>query len=244
MTQQLIDIHQHVIFDTDDGPRSLAETEAMLDSASRQGIHRIFATPHVWPGKQFFDYDAYLDKLNDLNVLMWQKESPLRLVPGAEIYYTPQALPQLIACEIPTMALGRHVLIEFSPAVKQEDLLRAMRELVNNGYLPILAHVERYQCLHRDWSAIEDLRMMDVLIQMNAQTVLNSNALVGRQFIRRLLEKNIVDFVATDAHNTSSRPVCLAQAHAFLEKHYGTEMADRLTWQNQRMLLPPTGLTF
>ena len=73
---------------------------------------------------------------------------------------------------------------------------------------------------------------------MNAQTVRNSNGLGGKQFIRRLLEENAVDFVATDVHNATSRPLCLDKAHAFLARHYGQEKADRLTWQNQLLLTP------
>ena len=238
MTHGLIDIHEHIVYGVDDGPRTREQTEELLAAANAQGVIRIIATPHVWPGKHPFDYNGFLNKLNELNHWMWQQQWPLRLLPGAEIYYTPHAVRMLSAKEIPTLAMSRHVLVEFSPAVKQDDLFRAMRDLINGGYHPILAHVERYQCLHNQWALIEELRALDVQLQMNAQTVLNSNGLGGKQFIRRLLEENAVDFVATDAHNATSRPLCLEKAHAFLCKHYGQEKADALTWQNQLLLTP------
>ena len=74
---------------------------------------------------------------------------------------------------------------------------------------------------------------------MNAKTVLQSKGLFGgKSYIRKLLKEGIVDFVATDAHNTSSRPVCLKDAYDFIEKYYGKEKADALTWKNQLMTIP------
>lgn len=233
----MIDIHQHVVFGIDDGPRTQELSEAMLDAANRQGIYRVIATPHVCPGRAPFDLKAYADKLNGLNLLMQKKGSALRLLPGAEVMYTPQTLGALLSGSIPTMAFGRHVLTEFSPHVEPEELFRAMRELLNNGYRPILAHAERCLCLHGNWKRIEQLRMMDVLIQINARSVLRSGRLTGPVFVRRLLKRNAVDFVASDAHDPVSRPVCLADAYAFLQKHYGPEQADRLTWRNQQCLI-------
>lgn len=234
----LIDIHQHVVFGMDDGAQTLQETEAMLKAAYEQGTIRIVATPHAKPGQKHFEYDVFLDRLNELNRRMWQQKCPLRLLPGAEIFYSAQTVRQLDQKEIPTLAMSRNVLVEFYPSVKQDELFKAMRDLINGGYSPVLAHVERYQCLHNQWKLIEELQHLEVRIQMNAQTVLHSNGLGSKRFIRKLLEDDVVDFVATDAHNTTSRPIKLAEAYAFLEKNYGAEKADRLTWQNQLQLTP------
>ncbi|MBE5801461.1 MAG: hypothetical protein E7319_04155 [Clostridiales bacterium] len=236
MTHGLVDIHQHLIYGVDDGPRNWEETEAMLVEAENQGIERIFATPHATPGRAHFDYDGYLDKLNAINQFAWQKKWKLRLLPGAEIFYTPSALQKLDTRKVPTMAMSSYVLVEFFPSVKIDEMLKALRELANGGYRPILAHVERYHCLYGKWELIEELKHLNALIQMNAQTVLHSNG-IGNRFIRRLLEEDVVDFVATDAHNTSTRPVCLQAAYAFLEKHYGREKADLLTWRNQGQIM-------
>lgn len=239
MTQGLIDIHQHLLYQMDDGPRSWEETEAMLTDAASQGIERIIATPHAFPGRVHFEYDAYLMRLEEANQFAREKGWKLRLLPGAEIYYTPYTLKKLDAEAIPTLAMSRYVLVEFSTEIKANDLFNAMRELSNGGYRPILAHVERYRSLQDKPEVLFDLRNLGVLIQMNAQTVLRSQGLFGgKSYIRRLLKEDMVDFVATDAHNTSSRPVCLQKAHAFLEKHYGKEKADRLTWKNQASILP------
>lgn len=239
MTQGLIDIHQHIVYQMDDGPRKWGETEAMLAKAAEQGIQRIIATPHAFPGRAHFDYDGYLDRLNEINRFAWEKGWDVQLLPGAEIYYTPHTLQKLDAQAIPTLVMSRYVLVEFEPEVRASELLKAMRELANGGYQPILAHVERYECIQLKPELLEELRYLGVLIQMNAQTVLHSNGLFGgKRYLRWLLKEDLVDFVATDAHNMSSRPVCLREAYAFLEKNYGKEKADRLLWRNQLEILP------
>lgn len=238
MTHGLVDIHQHVIYGVDDGPTKWEETEAMLEKAVSQGIERIVATSHVSPGRTHFDYTEYLDKLNKINYQIWEKKWKLKLLPGCEIYYSPQVLDRLTRRKIPTLAMSNHVLVEFSPFEEYRVIHEAFRTLANAGYRPILAHVERYQCMHDKMQLVLDLKEFEVLIQMNAQTVLHSQGFGAKRFVRRLLEEGVVDFVATDAHNTSSRPVCLGDAHQFLVKNYGQDLADQLTWKNQGMITP------
>ena len=238
MTHGLVDIHQHVIYGVDDGPTKWEETEALLEKAVSQGIERIVATSHVSPGRVHFDYPEYLDKLNKINYLIWEKKWKLRLLPGCEIYYSPQVLDRLTRRKIPTLAMSDHILVEFSPFEEYSTIFDALRNLANAGYHPILAHVERYQCMHDKMQSVLDLKEFDAFIQMNAQTVLHSQGFGAKRFIRRLLEEEVVDFVATDAHNTSSRPVCLGDAYEFLKKNYSEELADRLTWKNQGKITP------
>ena len=239
MSHGLIDIHQHLIYGIDDGPKTWEETELMLAEAEIQGIESIIATPHVFPGRAHFDYDSYLDKVNAINEYAWQKGWRIQVYPGAEIYYTPKTLTKLDAYGIPTLAMSRYVLVEFAPEVKAEELFRALRELANSGYRPILAHIERYLCLQEKPEVITEIRDLGVKIQMNAKTVIHSKGLLSsKRFVRKLLKDGIVDFVATDSHNMSTRPICLRAAYDFLEKNYGEEKADSLTWRNQISIFP------
>lgn len=237
MSSGLIDIHQHLVYQMDDGPSTWEKTQAMLAKAEEQGMTHIIATPHAFPGQAPFDYDGFLDKVNAINQYTYKTGMPVVLYPGAEIYYTSKTLKLLEEEEIPTLTMSQYVLVEFSTQISANDLFSAMRELCNGGYRPILAHVERYDCLKEQ--LVRELRDMGILIQMNAQTVLHSAGLFsGKGYVRRLLKENLVDFVATDAHNTSSRPVCLGDAYDFLTKHYGQEKADWLTWKHQLQVLP------
>ena len=192
MSHGLIDIHQHLVYGVDDGAKTWDDTVAMMMEAEKQGIERIIATSHALPGRAHFDYDGYLDKLDEINQYAEQQGWRVRLLPGAEIYYTSKALKKLDAEAIPTLNGSRFVLVEFIPEVKADELFRAMRELANGGYNPILAHVERYYCLQDKQEVIQDLRRLGVMIQMNAKTVLQSKGLFGgKSYIRKLLKEGI-----------------------------------------------------
>ncbi|MBQ7137566.1 MAG: hypothetical protein IJO39_01025, partial [Clostridia bacterium] len=67
MSHGLIDIHQHLVYGVDDGAKTWDDTVAMMMEAEKQGIERIIATSHALPGRAHFDYDGYLDKLDEIN---------------------------------------------------------------------------------------------------------------------------------------------------------------------------------
>ena len=42
----MIDIHSHIVFDVDDGPKSIEESKALLKEAYNQGVRTIVSTSH------------------------------------------------------------------------------------------------------------------------------------------------------------------------------------------------------
>ena len=42
----MIDIHSHIVFDVDDGPKSREESKSLLIEAYRQGVRTIVSTSH------------------------------------------------------------------------------------------------------------------------------------------------------------------------------------------------------
>ena len=57
--------------------------------------------------------------------------------------------------------------------------------------------------------------------------------LKGRE-IRGWLEDQLVDYVATDQHNTSSRRTRMREAYAILKEEYGSRYANKLVGLNRR----------
>ena len=42
----MIDIHSHIVFDVDDGPKTREDTRALLEESYRQGVRTIISTSH------------------------------------------------------------------------------------------------------------------------------------------------------------------------------------------------------
>lgn len=229
-----VDLHNHLLFKMDDGAASMKETAQMLLAAEKDGIRKLIATPHAQPGKHAFDYAGYLDKLRYVNEFCMAKGLQVVVYPGAEILYSESALRQLDDKLIPTLADGRHILVEFHTDVEFMQVFHAVRGLSNAGYVPVLAHIERYECLVREPEQIAEIRsQLNVRMQMNCSTIIRHQGLRMGRFVKRVLADRLIDYVATDAHNTTSRPICMLACYKKLEKRYGKEYASALTLRNQ-----------
>ena len=120
--------------------------------------------------------------------------------------------------------------MEFSPDINYRQIQNNLEKLSRNGYIPILAHVERYQCLvSRPQSAYELKERLSVRYQMNCSTVIDGKGFAVSRFCRKLLGDGLIDAVATDAHNIDTRPIRMLEAYEVLEERYGVAYAERIT---------------
>ena len=230
MKSRFMDIHHHLLYGMDDGPKDCRKMYAMLRRAASQGISRIVATPHITPGVYHFDRSQYDLALREAADYCSRMGLNIALYEGAEILYTGQTCRLLREGKVPTLAGTDRVLVEFSPDVRFEELHEALDHLLCSGYLPVVAHVERYRCLVMHPARAERLkREMTVYFQVNCGAILDDRGFFERRFINRLMRKHLIDAVATDAHNTSSRSARMYDAWRELKFEYGASYARRLT---------------
>ena len=223
------DIHHHLLYGLDDGPKNRAGMYRMLHKAAAEGITEIVVTPHVTPGVHLFDRKQY-EKAFDLAEAYCEESGlDIKLHKGAEILYTDQTCRLLVEGKIPTMADTDCVLVEFSPDIRFDKLQEALRRLSSNGYRPIIAHIERYRCLTVWPSRAEGLKKeMDLFFQVNCSTVIEQSGFWERRFLKRMMKQRLIDAVATDAHGTKSRAAKMKKAYRVLQRQYGEEYAQLL----------------
>jgi protein-tyrosine phosphatase len=231
----MVDLHQHLAYEMDDGAQSEAMAAQMLAASFADGVHAVCVTPHIWPGMLPFDRQGYDEKLNRLRQICDAKHPDLRLYPGAEMLYTDAAPRHLLAGKVPTLADSRFVLTEFPLDIPYAALLDAVIVLATAGYVPVLAHVERYQCLVADADRAQTLRnAFAVRFQVNAAEILRPRTWRTKRFLRQMLAGQSIDYVASDAHDTGSRKTCMTACRAQLTEGFGAEYAMQITEGNQR----------
>lgn len=223
------DLHSHVIFGVDDGPRSRTDMEAMLDAAHADGIVSLFATSHMTPGVHRFDTAAYLKNLDDARNYCKSKGYAITLHVGAEILYTPALHNYVVDHPLQTLDRSNRVLMEFMPDVTYQELEAALDLMERYGYITVLAHIERYACLFRGNRAYRLKENHNVRYQVNASTVLNERGFFRTRYIRSWFQKKLVDFVASDAHDVLKRPYQMTKAYEELKRRYGQDYACVLT---------------
>ena len=230
MIRGFVDIHCHLAYGIDDGPGTFKESVAMLNAAYDNGTRILIATPHVFPGVREFQELQYYQRVRELREYCSTRKPDLKILTGAEIYYTDLTPRFLRENRIPTLGESDHVLVEFHPSVKYDAVREALMGIMRAGYHPVLAHVERYGCLIGFPKRMEELRKRyKVVMQMNCSTVLGGKGWLRDRQARRALNEKLIDIIATDAHNTSSRPPKMRDAYEYLEDSYGREYAQLLT---------------
>lgn len=238
----MIDIHSHIVFDVDDGPRDLADSRALLEESYRQGVRTIISTSHRRKGMFETPENKIAEHFKLVQEIAKEISDDLTVLYGAEIYYTSDVLDKLEKKIIPSLADTRYALIEFSMTTPYKEIHTALSNVLRLGITPVVAHIERYHCLENDEKKVRDLIDMGCYIQINSSSVLKPK-LFGDKYkfmkkrARFFLEKDLVHFVASDMHNLDDRPPYMEEAYQIISKKYGVAYAEQLFRKNQEILL-------
>lgn len=230
---KIVDIHCHVIPGADDGAKSYEQAFRMLDIAYKQGIRDIIATPHYMPDGANASPDAIyagVDKLQEYaDDMLYQ----MNIYTGNEIYFHGEAASMLEKGEICTLAATKCVLVEFSPMDDARYIRNSLVELQNMGYKPIIAHVERYVSIAQEpFDKVEELKNMGILMQVNAGSITGFYGKERKTAAEKLLKKELVDFIATDAHSDGNRAPQILECAEILEKKCEPDYVKALLYRN------------
>lgn len=238
----MIDIHSHIIFDVDDGPKTLEDSRRLLEESYRQGVRTIISTSHRRKGMFETPEEKIAANFKQVQDLAKQVADDLTVLYGAEIYYTSDILKKLEEGTFPSLGGTKYVLIEFSMNTPYKDIHSALGNVIRLGMTPVVAHIERYHCLENDEDRVSELINMGCYMQVNSSNVLKPKLFGDRyKFMKKrvqfFLERDLVHFVASDMHNLDDRPPYMQKAYQIVAKKYGAERAEELFKTNQEILL-------
>ena len=162
-----IDLHSHILPALDDGARDMKKTREMLQIAYEEGIREIIATPHFFASKKSASVEQIHETISRVQEEMEDWGFSIKLYPGNEIYYRSEVPELLENGKISTMADSQYVLVEFDPMTEYSYLRDGILKLDSYGYIPILAHVERYECLFEKKERLQRVKDHGGLIQVN-----------------------------------------------------------------------------
>jgi protein-tyrosine phosphatase len=230
----MIDLHHHLLPGLDDGSKTLENSVAMARLAADDGITHVVCTPHA-NGKYAFDPRVNEAKVAELRDAIAAQNIPLTLGLGCDFHLSYDNIQE--AKENPTRfsvnGLG-YIMVEIPDYGLPRGLTEIFYELQLVGLTPVLTHPERNPTLQADMSRLEEWLRGGVLIQVTGDSVRGSMGKSAEKMAHQLLADRWVHFLATDAHNTSSRPPRLREARAIVAKRHGTEYADFLCVTNPR----------
>lgn len=232
-----VDIHTHILPGVDDGAEDMSQALAMVRMAYKNGTRTLFLTPH-YRGRYKKNDPQRLSETFDFFCEMVKQELPgMKLYLGNEIYYEQEAPDRLSAKRILSMNGSRYCLLEFQPGSLRSQIVIGVSEMVRNGFVPIIAHAERYAIFRKDKTLVDEVLEIGALIQLNADSIMGKHGLGVLMFCKKLLKEQKAHFVASDAHNEKDRPPLLRDCWWKVYKLCGKEYAVKLFHDNAQWII-------
>lgn len=195
-----VDMHSHLIPNIDDGSKSMDESVELIQQFVELGYRKIFTTPHVMGDLYRNTPEIILAGLGALKERLKSENLEIEIEAAAE-YYLDEWLIEKLTKGIPLMTIGdKYVLFETPYMNGSSQLHQAIFMMHTLGYKPILAHPERYIYLYHDFKEFKKIYDMDVLFQINLNSLSGYYSKHAKQFAEKLIDNNMVDFVGTDCH--------------------------------------------
>ena len=235
----LFDIHNHILPAVDDGSRDMEMSLDMIRVAYEEGTREMILTPHYMLGRNSYTYEELDQKFNQLKkeVEATGEFPDLTLYLGNEILYEEGVASRLRKKDIHTMNGTRYVLIEYNIRTPHSEIRHSIEEIVQARYIPIIAHVERYQALEGKLDRIEELIGMGSYLQMNISSVEGGFLNENKSWCRKLIKRGYITFLGTDAHNVDSRAPYTQEYIRWIEKKCGREEAEWMLTGAAKMMV-------
>ena len=234
---KFIDIHSHIAWGIDDGMPSIEDAESSLELARNDGIVGICSTPHFIPGQlDVFIYNEIVSRQKELKEM-----SPIPIYFGGEVMMNSEFIDGMDLGLYPTLNGSRYMLVEYNVlhdihSIDYRD--DCLYELKVKGFVPVIAHIERYFHSGLDYSIIDNWIDMGCVLQINRTSILGMHGKSIQSNALSLLDDGYCDLSGTDTHRSSGTRISkLSDVYAVVGKRIGFDNADILFYENPKRIL-------
>jgi len=201
----LFDMHCHLLYGVDDGPKEIEEALTLLRQEYDDGVRTVYLTPHY--RKEMFECpaDVIARHFETLQERVKQEIPDLQLRLGCEIYVSMDVAQDIKNGRCATMGGTEFVLLEFPEAAEKKYILERCHAVMNKGYAPIIAHAERCISIRKDMELLHRLVDMGIYIQMSAGSIIGEEGFFWKQFCKKAMQQDLLRYVGSDAHDLKER---------------------------------------
>lgn len=223
----MIDIHCHILPAVDDGAKSWDVTLEMCRMAEQDGVTHIVATPHA-NFEYIYNRTAHGVMLDELR----ERVPGLGFSLGCDFHLSFENIEDaLLHPERYAIGDTRYLLVELSE-FSAFNVNQTLFQLQTAGLVPIITHPERNPIVLANPEMVDAFCEAGCLIQITANSLTGFWGKASQKMCASLLRKNMVHFIASDAHGVKNRPPLLSAARQAAAKIVGEEAADRLVFAN------------
>ena len=236
---KMIDLHCHILPGLDDGSPAMDVSVAMARLAVADGISDIVATPHIFREvSNLTDFSLLGKKQKELQSELDRQSIPLIIHCGVEVRFSHNLLDEIKKHRRNLVLAGSsYMFVEFPFDYVYSGVKDVFYQVMNEGLTPIITHPERNSSFVGHPELLYDLVEMGALVQANAGSFTGRYGSQAQDTARLLMQLNLIHFLASDGHNTDSRPPVLSAAVKSVEAIIGPEAAEALVRANPRAVL-------
>lgn len=229
----MIDFHSHILPNIDDGSRSLNETIHILKEAQKAGFTKIISTSHYIDGYYEADEEQRTKLINEIR----EKFQGIDLYLGNEIYITNRMADLIAEKKASTINNSKYVLFELPMNNKPIDAKEIVFRLIEKGYVPIIAHPERYKYVKENIEYVRELADMGVLFQSNYGSAIGMYGKKAQKTQKKLLEEGLIQFFGSDVHTVEQIYTKMPKILKKLRKIISEEELEQLSTVNPQKVL-------
>lgn len=222
---QIIDIHCHILPGIDDGAADFTESMEMAKAAAKEGIKKIIATPHHRNGS----YDNYKDEIihrtKELNQYLQSEQVKVKILPGQETRIYGEMVEDYEKGEILTLAeVSTYVFVELPSGHVPRYTEQLLFDLQMKGVTPVIVHPERNAELIQQPDKLYQFVKNGAATQVTAASVVGYFGKKIQKFTEDLIRANLTHFIASDAHNTTTRAFKMEEALEAINAKFGSDI--------------------
>ncbi len=215
-----IDIHSHLLPNIDDGVKTIYQSAYIIEQFENLGVKKIITTPHVmqeiWPNTN----EVILTKHSEMCEVLKSLEIKVQLETSAEYMLDDLFYERIKKGNVIPLS-GKHLLVEMSTFNPPINLKEILFEIKLAGYIPILAHPERYSFYQNNLKKYKLLKGQNILFQLNLLSLSGYYGDSVQKTAINLLDNGYIDLVGSDIHNY--------QQFEVLEKGFLPKYAKKLS---------------
>ena len=173
----------------------------------------------------------------ELKAKVKEQEIPVHLLLSREYHCDKGFFKLLEERRFICMGQGKTVLCEFSHVSDASFIMSTIRKVRDAGYVPLVAHVERYAAVHDNEKLLHRIKEAGAFIQVNAGSVTGDEGFTQKRFCKKLIKSRMIDVIASDTHDIVHRPPHLKECAEIIEKQTDEIYARKITLETPFRLL-------
>ncbi len=235
-----IDLHCHILPQVDDGADSYIEACELITQAVDSGTKILTATPHInnrYQSKGHIKKSEIIEKYKQLKHIVEEKGIQATIFLGSELLAGTEISDLHNKNELITINGSRYILTEFSFDEQFKNVLIYCRELLSLGYIPLIAHPERYLFFSDSYERIYELFNIGCRFQINKGSPLGKYGESAQQIALRMLNDDVADIISSDCHSPSNRNSDMSEIYEWLLGRYPINKITEWTHDNAKRIL-------